>query len=118
MKIRLLSLVLAILTPVIIMSVGCSGGGDSGSSTTEHNIDKGGTMHAAGSDNPLVNCVSCHGTALRGGTGTSCYSCHTTSDHTLNRRGTMHRSEASSTCVACHGPSNSGGLGSACSTCH
>jgi hypothetical protein len=85
---------------------------------TAHTENNGGVMHAPGKNNPLVNCTSCHGADLKGGTGPSCYSCHNNSDHTINRLGHMHRAGASSTCNACHGPSNTGGLGPACSTCH
>ena len=44
---------------------------------TDHTISKDGTMHKSGLDQPLTNCVSCHGSDLKGGTtGVSCYECH------------------------------------------
>ena len=43
----------------------------------DHTISKDGTMHKSGLDQPLANCVGCHGSDLRGGnTGVSCYECH------------------------------------------
>ena len=43
----------------------------------DHTISKNGTMHKSGLDQPLTNCVSCHGSDLSGGTtGVSCYECH------------------------------------------
>jgi outer membrane biosynthesis protein TonB len=43
-----------------------------------HNVDHGGVMHAAGSDNPTQKCAGCHGKDLKGGkvAPSSCYSCH------------------------------------------
>ena len=43
----------------------------------DHTISKDGFMHKSGIDQPLSNCVSCHGSDLEGGTaGVSCYECH------------------------------------------
>jgi len=43
----------------------------------DHTISKDGTMHKPGLEQPLANCVNCHGGDLRGGTvGVSCYECH------------------------------------------
>jgi cytochrome c553 len=42
-----------------------------------HTINKGGHLHKSGLNDPLTNCVSCHGSDLKGGTeAPSCYSCH------------------------------------------
>jgi mono/diheme cytochrome c family protein len=39
--------------------------------------NKGGTYHKPGLNDPLTNCVACHGADLRGGTtGVSCFKCH------------------------------------------
>ena len=43
----------------------------------DHTISKDGFMHKSGLDQPLTNCVGCHGSDLKGGTtGVSCYECH------------------------------------------
>lgn len=42
-----------------------------------HTIDKDGTMHAPGLENPTSRCTACHGKDLRGGrAGISCFDCH------------------------------------------
>jgi len=44
---------------------------------SDHTINKEGALHKSGLDQPLTNCVSCHGSDLRGGSsGVSCYECH------------------------------------------
>jgi hypothetical protein len=44
---------------------------------SDHTVSKDGRMHKSGLDEPLTNCVSCHGSDLTGGTsGVSCYECH------------------------------------------
>jgi len=83
-----------------------------------HTENNGGVWHRPGKEDPLTNCVSCHGADLTGGEGPSCYNCHNNDDHTINRGGHMHKSGSSSTCTTCHGPNNTGGLGPACSECH
>lgn len=44
---------------------------------SDHTINKNGAKHKSGLSSPLANCVSCHGSNLRGGeSGVSCYECH------------------------------------------
>lgn len=93
-----------------------------GGAPASHTEDNGGVMHLPGKEDPKVNCVACHGANLTGGTGPSCYGCHTTADHTVNRGGHLHRSGSQSTCVPCHGPfsSTTGALAKGCNSagCH
>ena len=51
---------------------------DNGSSApADHTLNKGGHRHKSGLNTPAANCVSCHGSDLKGGSaGVSCYSCH------------------------------------------
>jgi DnaJ-class molecular chaperone len=93
-------------------------GPDAATTNPGHTEDRGGVMHKPGATDPKTNCVACHGADLKGGSGPSCYNCHNSNDHTINRLGTMHRSGTTSSCNTCHGPGNTGGLGPACSTCH
>lgn len=101
---------------------------DAGSATADlgtgaapdHTENVSGIWHKPGKEDPLANCVTCHGSTLQGGTGPSCYSCHTATEHTI-LRGTAkipHRGGTIDSCTTCHGPNNTGGLGPACSTCH
>ena len=68
------------LLAVFLLLTGCSdptSPDKNGSAPADHTISKGGHMHKSGLTNPTVNCVSCHGADLKGGTaGISCYSCH------------------------------------------
>jgi hypothetical protein len=43
----------------------------------DHTVNEDGFMHKSGLNQPLANCVGCHGSDLKGGTtGVSCYECH------------------------------------------
>ncbi len=43
----------------------------------DHTISKEGKLHKPGLGDPETNCVSCHGSDLRGSdTAPSCYECH------------------------------------------
>ena len=45
----------------------------------DHTVSTDGFMHKSGLQQPLVNCVGCHGSDLKGGTvGVSCFECHST----------------------------------------
>lgn len=44
---------------------------------SDHTISKHGALHKSGLDKPETNCISCHGSDLKGGTsGVSCFECH------------------------------------------
>ena len=43
----------------------------------DHTLSKDGIMHKSGLNQPLDNCINCHGADLKGGnSGVSCYECH------------------------------------------
>ena len=43
----------------------------------DHTISQDGVMHKSGFNDPLTNCVGCHGADLTGGNvGVSCFECH------------------------------------------
>jgi cytochrome c553 len=43
----------------------------------DHTISQDGVMHKSGLQDPLTNCVGCHGADLQGGNvGVSCFECH------------------------------------------
>ena len=45
----------------------------------DHTISQDGFMHKTGLNDPLTNCIACHGADLKGGTtGVSCFECHGT----------------------------------------
>ena len=105
-------------------------GGASFSST--HTVNRGGTLHKPGLTDPQNNCVSCHGSDLRGGSvGVSCYKCHGelwagggafSSTHTINKDDALHRpglKEPAANCASCHGSDLRGGsVGVSCFKCH
>jgi mono/diheme cytochrome c family protein len=41
-----------------------------------HTVNKNGVYHRPGLTDPLTNCVLCHGSDLKGGSGPSCFKCH------------------------------------------
>jgi hypothetical protein len=72
-KVSMILLMLALI-------FGCEKANDSKHNPpSDHTISKDGFMHKSGLEQPLVNCVSCHGSDLKGGTtGVSCFECHGT----------------------------------------
>lgn len=65
---------------IIVLLFGCSSSTESGSKynpPADHTVSKEGVKHKSGLNDPLANCVGCHGADLKGGTvGVSCYECH------------------------------------------
>jgi hypothetical protein len=115
MKLLVSRLLLCVALASLPLLAACGGGGDGGG----HDVNKGGVMHHFGLEDPLHNCIECHGANLQGGKGPSCYSCHSLpASHTAIRKGVPHNPGSSDICSACHGPNNSGGLGPACTNCH
>ncbi len=79
MRKRAIVKVLLILA-VMALFIGCEKTNNSGyNPPADHTISQSGYMHKSGLDQPLTNCVSCHGADLKGGsTGVSCFECHGT----------------------------------------
>ena len=68
-----------IILTVLVLCVSCNlfSPGADGDAPEGHTVNKNGAFHKPGLDNPLANCVECHGADLRGGTsGVSCFRCH------------------------------------------
>jgi len=63
---------------MLALIIGCEKTNDSKHNPpSDHTISNDGFMHKSGLGQPLVNCVSCHGSDLKGGTvGVSCFECH------------------------------------------
>ncbi len=68
----------AAVTLVLAFIIGCEKTGTSNYDPPEdHTISKDGFLHKSGLNEPMTNCISCHGDDLRSGTtGVSCYECH------------------------------------------
>ena len=70
---------LSLIMLVFFLSVSCEreDGNSDYNPPSDHTISKDGFMHGSGLNQPLDNCVNCHGSDLKGGTsGVSCYECH------------------------------------------
>jgi hypothetical protein len=109
-------------------------GGPGVPARSAHSISLAGTMHASGYCQPLLNCVSCHGDTLQGGSRgePSCTKCHgenwTGADcglttHTVNLGGHLHMPNYClpyQNCAQCHGADLRGGTGGvpSCLSCH
>lgn len=69
---------LAAVILLAVFSFGCEKTNTSDySPPADHTIRKDGFMHKTGLEQPMTNCISCHGADLKGGsTGVSCFECH------------------------------------------
>jgi len=71
--------VAALVLALLLGPAACSDSGTSPENRPEgHTVGKGGAAHAPGLNDPLANCVTCHGADLRGGPAgqPSCFTCH------------------------------------------
>lgn len=75
---RIHNLMIIPLTLVVLLASCNLFSPDAGGDAPEgHTVNKSGSYHKTGLNNPQANCVQCHGTDLRGGTsGVSCFKCH------------------------------------------
>ncbi|MCF7823491.1 MAG: hypothetical protein K9N35_04900 [Candidatus Marinimicrobia bacterium] len=70
---KLIPLALSLI--LILFLVACEQ--PSGNAPADHTGINGGVAHKPGFNDPMKNCVSCHGSDLRGGSaGVSCFACH------------------------------------------
>jgi len=94
-----------------------------------HTESKGGRFHAPGLYTPTTDCISCHGTDLKGsGAAPSCYSCHgakwlyASYPHTSNQHGYAHGPDLYNptvSCTSCHGADLLGSSSApSCYKCH
>jgi cytochrome c553 len=69
---------MSIILLMLVLIIGCEKINDPKyTPPADHTISKDGFMHQSGLNQPLTNCVSCHGTDLKGGTtSVSCFECH------------------------------------------
>jgi hypothetical protein len=71
------SIIIIFILLIAVFMTTCKSPESGRNAPDDHTINKGGFFHKPGLDNPVVNCVLCHGDDLRGGTsGVSCFSCH------------------------------------------
>jgi hypothetical protein len=75
---QMMSKAVCVLFMALLLS--CSNPTDSDNNVkapSDHTVNKSGTLHKTGINDPAANCTSCHGTDLKGGSaGVSCFSCH------------------------------------------
>ena len=74
------SVKLSVAVAMAALFIGCENANDPKyNPPADHTINQSGYMHKSGLNQPLVNCVACHGSDLNGGTsGVSCFECHGT----------------------------------------
>jgi len=76
-KLKVLSVLTIVLLAFMISSCEKSNNNPQYNPPADHTISNDGYMHKPGLQQPLVNCIACHGADLKGGTvGVSCYECH------------------------------------------
>jgi len=62
---------------ILFLIIACEKNDHKYTPPADHTISQDGFMHKSGLNQPLANCVSCHGSDLKGGTtGVSCFECH------------------------------------------
>lgn len=73
-----LAVIVSMIFLLVVLITGCEKTNDSKyTPPVDHTISKDGFMHKSGLDQPLKNCINCHGSDLQGGTsGVSCFECH------------------------------------------
>ena len=76
-------IILILLINIVIVSCNTDSTTETSSTTSsssvpsDHTVNEHGVLHKSGLNDPTTNCVSCHGSDLKGGSsGVSCYSCH------------------------------------------
>ncbi|MCF8346604.1 MAG: hypothetical protein K9G38_05285 [Bacteroidales bacterium] len=69
---------LVMLLLVLVLIIGCEKTDTSNyTPPPDHMISKDGFLHKSGLEQPLTNCIDCHGADLNGGTTeVSCFECH------------------------------------------
>ena len=76
---KLTSVKLSIVLVMVVFFMGCEKTNTNYNPPADHTVNQSGYMHKSGLNQPLTNCVSCHGSDLKGGsTGVSYFECHGT----------------------------------------
>lgn len=74
---KLVPFLFLVVLSLVIISCEEEGGNSNSNAPADHTISKDGFMHKSGLNEPLTNCISCHGADLQGGSvGVSCFDCH------------------------------------------
>lgn len=68
---------IVIVVPFLFLSCESNGNESRYDPPADHTVSQDGAMHKSGLNQPLTNCVACHGNDLKGGSSqVSCYECH------------------------------------------